>query len=159
MRSPRVRSRTQWVEQIGRHAGVADEAAVRAAVGEAEHRARVQHHLAQRVEVAVDVVGQRREEQLPPVALEQPVVDDLLGPAPVARRDGSDAASPAPARSRADRRAGRCSVQLLIRTRAIGVVGRRLLGEQARAHCGIAQARDALGERQMRPARGDRSDG
>ena len=52
---------------------------MRAAVADAEHAARRDEHLAQRVEVAVAVPEQRAQQQLVPVVLEQQVVELLHG--------------------------------------------------------------------------------
>ena len=94
-------------EQVGRHAHVADQAAVGAAVGQPEDGVRVGHHLAERLVVVVDVAGQRREQERLAVALEQPVEGDLLRRAPLALGHAGDARRRAAARSRAGRRAGR----------------------------------------------------
>ena len=64
-------------EQRRREAAVADRADVGAAVAEAGHRVRVGEHLADRVEVAVDVVEDRDVEQRPPLVLEEQVVGHL----------------------------------------------------------------------------------
>ena len=66
-------------EQEGRRAGIADDAAVRAAVGEADDGPRMEQHLADRLEVEARVVEERQIEQLVAVALEQQVVGDVLG--------------------------------------------------------------------------------
>ena len=130
---------------------------MRAAVGEPEHGARVEHHLADRLEVAVDVVRERREQELLAVALEQPVERDLLGPAPLALGGGRDALlrgrlvvgriaereDPAPVRHQHARDR---------------VARRRLLGEELRAQRRVAELPDALRERQTRRWR-DTKDG
>ena len=57
-------------EQRRRHARVADEPAVRTAVGQTEHRARVRHHLSDRLVIGVDVRRERGKQQRGAVALE-----------------------------------------------------------------------------------------
>ena len=64
-------------EHEGGHGGVADDAAVRAAVGEAHGDAGVEHHLAGGVEVAVGVVEEGGEEDVLAVVLGEEVVGEL----------------------------------------------------------------------------------
>jgi hypothetical protein len=69
---------------------VADHAAVRTAVAEPERRARVEHHLADRVGGELGVVEHGHEEQLAAVALEHAVVEQLGRVAVGALRDRLD---------------------------------------------------------------------
>ena len=70
--------------------GVADRAAVRAAVAEAEGAVGMLEHLAQRLEVAVAVAEDREHQQLAAVVLEHQVVEHLVGVAALARGDRGD---------------------------------------------------------------------
>src|SRR5262245_46081168 len=78
-------------EQERGRAGIADDAAVCAAVREPDHRAGMQEHLADRLEVEAGVVEEREVEQLVAVALEQEVVGYLLRRDAAAAGDRRDA--------------------------------------------------------------------
>ena len=74
-------------EQVRRHARVADDRRVRAAVAEALHGHRVQHHVVETVVGAPAEVEQRAEQELATVGAEQQVVHERPRIEPVARRD------------------------------------------------------------------------
>ena len=88
---PSARSRLQTVSDDGGHGGVADGAAVRARVGQAEQHELGGDHLVHVVEVAVGEVEQRQVQQLVAVALEQRSYTTAAGSTPAAparARDG-----------------------------------------------------------------------
>jgi len=64
-------------EQEGRDAGIAEQTAVGATVREREDRLRVQHHLADRLEIAVRVADDRQVDETGSVVLHHHVVDHL----------------------------------------------------------------------------------
>jgi hypothetical protein len=122
---------------------------MRAAVAEPDDRERVLEHRVDRVEVAARVVEEREVEEAPPLVLEHEVVRDRLGRTALARGDGADA--PFGARLVVRRIAER--EELVPGAQQVGEERVRrldLLGEDRRAHLGIAEARDALRERQVR---------
>ena len=117
-----------------------------AAVAEAHQRVRVPQHLAHRVERAFGIVADGPVEQRLPVALQQVVVGDVLGRAPLAGGDGGDA--PLGGRLVVRRRAER--VEPVPAADALGDERvRALLGEEAGAERGLPQRLELLLERQM----------
>ena len=104
--------------------GVADHAAVGAAVGQAEGRPRVQQHLAGRLEAARRVVEDRQVEQRPAVVVEHRVVGDLDRACARSRRPRRRSSARRSARSRAGCRASRSTR----RRPSCRALGRRRVG-------------------------------
>ena len=66
-------------QQIGRKTGVADDAAMRAAVAQSRHRMRVDQHLACGVEIAVDIIQERHIEHAAALIRQHRLIGEFLG--------------------------------------------------------------------------------
>ena len=138
-------------QQEGRHRGIADRAAVRAAVAETERAVGMLEHFAQRFEIAVVITEDREHQQLPAVELEHLVVEHLERIATLALGDRLDRflRRRLVVRRVAERedfvQARRDQVRD-DRDAAVAIL-RRLLGEDLPLDRGLAQLHDAFGER------------
>jgi hypothetical protein len=65
-------------EQESRHAGIAGDGDMGAAVGQAEHAVRIAHHFQQRIHIAVDVIEERKIDHFATFIFQQHVVDHGL---------------------------------------------------------------------------------
>ena len=134
-------------QQIGRKAGVADDAAMRAAVGQARHRIRIAQHFARGVEIAVGVIQERHIEHAAALVRQHRLVGQFFRLPALA------------AGLRAQRIFRRLLVirgiaeqehLVVVRPEEQRIVGRgRRLAQDRGAHLGLMQPLQPLGQRQM----------
>ena len=135
-------------QQIGREARIADDAAMRAAIGEARHRARVEQHLARRIEVAVGVIEERHVEHAAPFIGEHGVIGELFRPPAFAARAGAQRVL---RRLLVVRRIAEQIHLVVVRPEEQRIVGGACaLAQDRGAHLAPAQSCQPLGERQFR---------
>ena len=135
-------------QQIGREAGIADDAAMRAAVGQARHRVRIGQHRPRGVEIAVDIVEERHIEHAAAVVRQHGVISQFLRLLAERARPGAE---------RIVLRllvVGRIAKQIdlvVVRLEEQRIVGRaRRLAQDRFAHLRLPQLRQPLLQRQMR---------
>ncbi|MBA7693605.1 hypothetical protein ES703_102192 [subsurface metagenome] len=135
-------------QKICREAGIADDAAMRAAVGKARHRRRVGQHFPRRVEIAVGIIKERHIEHAAAFIGQHGVVSQLFRL--LAERLRPDAERVL-LRLLIIRRITEQIDLVVVRLEEQRIVGRaRALAQDRRAHFRLAQSRQTLLQRQMR---------